>query len=304
MEKIELYALPENCGQRIDLFICKAIPSLTRNTIQRLCKEGLVKSKSNILPKNYRVRGNEVFEITLPNPKPLELPPQEIPIDIVYEDDDLLVVNKIRGMVVHPAPGARDGTLVNALLHYCGSEFKGIGGAMRPGIVHRLDKLTSGLLVVAKTSAAYEDLSKQFSLRSCKRIYEAVVHGALKNDSGVISAPIGRHLSDRKKMSVRVDGRKAITLYRTIDTFKSYSHVELELVTGRTHQIRVHMASIGHPVAGDEIYGPRRGIDLGGQCLHARTLGFTHPISGDEVEFTSPLPEYFAKFLEKLQQMV
>ncbi|MDR2908847.1 MAG: RluA family pseudouridine synthase [Oscillospiraceae bacterium] len=300
MNRSNLYALPEDEGRRIDLYISERCSELTRSAVQRLCADGAVLADGHPISKSYRLRGTENISLTIPEPIPAGLAAQDIPLNIEYEDSAIIVVNKPRGMVVHPAPGNPDGTLVNALLYHCGAELMGIGGVGRPGIVHRLDKLTSGLLVVAKTAAAHASLSRQIAERGVLRLYEAVVHGTPKEDEGVISAPIGRHPTDRKKMSVQKNGREAVTHYTLIARYRGFSHLSLRLETGRTHQIRVHTAYIGHPVAGDEVYGPQKGVSLGGQCLHARTVGFLHPLTGEPVEFTSGLPEYFASFLKKL----
>lgn len=304
MKKYELYALPEHSGQRIDLFVSKSLPTLTRNAVQRLCEEGGVEIAGQAVGKNHRLRGGEQVAVHLPDPRPLDVAAQDIPLDIVFEDEHLLVINKPRGLVVHPAPGHEDGTLVNALLHHCGPSFSGIGGVERPGIVHRIDRMTSGLLVVAKTAMAHESLSAQAADHSMGRIYEAVVHGNVKQEEGLVDAPIGRHPSDRKKMSVNAkNGREAVTHYRVLERYKGFTHLELRLETGRTHQIRVHMAYRGHPVAGDPVYGPKKGVSsLEGQCLHARSLGLTHPATGARMEFTSELPHYFTAFLNTLRR--
>ncbi len=307
-----LRALPGDAGRRIDLFICEALrglePGLTRSTVQRLCGEGAVLADGLAVRKRYPLRGGEEIVITLPDAKPSPLTAQDIPLDIVYEDRHLIVVNKPRGLVVHPAPGHAGGTLVNALLHHCGASLAGIGGVERPGIVHRLDKLTSGLLVAAKTQIAHENLSLQLKNREVTRIYEAVAHGTPVPEQGSISAPIARHPTDRKRMAVarsvnETGAREALTHYRLLGRYRGFSHLELRLGTGRTHQIRVHLAHIGHPVAGDAVYGSGKGgPDLGGQCLHARTLALRHPVTGRAMEFTSPLPDYFVGFLERLSQ--
>ena len=238
--------------------------------------------------------------VTPPPARPLDAQPEDIPLCIVYEDDALLVVDKPRGMVVHPAAGNEQGTLVNALLAHCGSSLSGINGVLRPGIVHRIDKDTSGLLVVAKTDAAHLGLSAQLAAHSMEREYRAVVHGRLRESEGVIDAPLARHPVHRKKMAVVPGGRRAVTHYRVLEQFPRFCYLSCRLETGRTHQIRVHMASIGHPLAGDPLYGPARGLSIGGQCLHAAVLGFTHPVTGEFLRFVSPLPDYFEALLKKL----
>ena len=301
---IELATLPEHAGRRVDVFLGEQLPELTRNAAQKLCEQGHVLVGGKPCGKNLRLSGGETISVNFPQPRPLGLPAQNIALDVVYEDASLIVVNKPRGLVVHPAPGNADGTLVNALLHHCGQELSGIGGVERPGILHRLDKMTSGLLVAAKTEQAHLHLAAQIKARTVERIYEAVVHGCPKADEGRVEAPIGRHPTERKKMSVNAGyGRPAATQYRVFARYRSFAHLQLKLETGRTHQIRVHMASIGHPIAGDEVYGPKRGASVsGGQCLHARSLAFTHPVSGQQMQLTSRLPDYFASFLERIGQ--
>ena len=253
------------------------------------------------VPKNYRQRGGDVIEITLPEPEPLTLEPENIPLDIVYEDADLLVVNKPKGMVVHPAPGHATGTLVHALLYHCGDQLSGINGVIRPGIVHRIDRNTSGLLMVAKTDAAHHSLSAQIQAHSFTREYQAVAVGRFREPSGTIDAPIGRHPVDRKKMCVtQKNSKRAVTHYETILAYQKATHLRLRLETGRTHQIRVHLAYLGHPVLGDDVYGkPYPGLE--GQCLHAAKIGFVHPTTGQYLEFESPLPDYFRRVLRQLR---
>jgi len=297
---IKLNALSEHAGQRIDLFVSEMLPDITRNAVQKLCIQGFVRTDDGMVcEKNMRLSGGETILVTIPEPQPMQAVAQKIPLDIVYEDKSIIVVNKACGMVVHPGPGNLDGTLVNALLAHCGGELSGIGGVERPGIVHRLDKMTSGLMVAAKTAQGHNHLAGQLKERRVKRIYEAMTHGGPANDEGRVEAPVGRHPNDRKKMSVNAkNGRDAVTFYRILARYPRFCHLEVELLTGRTHQIRVHMASIGHPVAGDMLYGPKRGAPyLEGQCLHARTLGLHHPISDKYLEFTSELPDYFERFL-------
>ncbi len=283
---------------RADVAVAAAL-ELTRTAAARLLEEGNVLSGGRTLKKNTLLESGAEVSVNVPEVRPLELKAEAIPLDIVYEDSDLLVVNKPKGMVVHPAPGNPDGTLVNALLAHCGDSLSGINGVARPGILHRIDKNTSGLLMVAKNDRAHTLLAEQIKEHSFVREYEAVVYGELKSDSGDIEAPIGRHPVKRKQMAVTERNSKpARTHYEVLERAGGFTHVRLHLFTGRTHQIRVHMAYIGHPVAGDELYGPKRVItSLGGQCLHAKKLGFVHPATGEYMEFDSPLPDYFLKFL-------
>ncbi|MCI8497393.1 MAG: RluA family pseudouridine synthase [Clostridiales bacterium] len=293
---------PQESGERLDRFVCAHLPDLSRSAVQRLIDEGLVTVNGKAPGKSYKLRENDAVVVRLPDPKPAEVLPQAIPLDIVYEDVDLLVVNKPKGMVVHPAPGNPDGTLVNALLAHCGESLSGIGGVLRPGIVHRIDKDTSGLLMVAKNDFAHQSLARQIAEHSFTRRYEAVVYGRMKEQSGTVDAPIGRHPVDRKRMAVaRTGGREARTHFETLHVYRDFSHLRLQLETGRTHQIRVHMASLGHPVAGDPVYGPKKVMErLKGQCLHAREIGFAHPRDNRWMQFTSPLPDYFVRFLRSL----
>lgn len=289
---------------RLDTAICLLEPGVTRSAAARLIDEGRVLVNGKLVPKSFPVACGDLVEIHFPDPVPCEAQPEDIPLDIVYEDDCLLVVNKPKGMVVHPAAGNRTGTLVNALLFHCGESLSGIGGVIRPGIVHRIDKNTSGLLMVAKTDEAHLSLSEQIKAHSFTREYEAVVMGRLKEPAGTIDAPIGRHTVHRKQMAVTEKNSKdAVTYYEVVQEFTGFTHVRLRLETGRTHQIRVHMAYIGHPVAGDEIYGGKTAAKAiaGGQCLHARKIGFIHPKSHEYMEFSSALPEYFINFLRKLR---
>ena len=289
-------------GERIDSLISRFVEGVTRSAAQRLIDEGRVTVGGANIKKNYKCSAGDEIVICLPEPELTELVPQDIPVDIVYEDEDVIVVNKPRGMVVHPAPGHPDGTLVNALMFRCGDSLSGIGGEKRPGIVHRIDKDTSGLIIVAKNDTAHQKLSEQLSDRSLSRVYEAVVKGRLRDDSGTVSAPIGRHPADRKKMAVtEKNSRSAVTHWEVIARYKGYTHVRCRLETGRTHQIRVHMAHIGHPLLGDYTYGaPQTEKGLSGQCLHARELKFIHPGTGEQVVITSELPDYFTGVLKKL----
>lgn len=303
---IRIEVTTEYSGRRIDAFISEASPEdISRSAVSNLCEAGAVLYNGVPAAKNQKVKAGGVVEYTLPEPVKLDAFPENIPIEIVYEDEHLLVVNKPQGMVVHPAAGNLSGTLVNAVLYHCEGKLSSINGVIRPGIVHRIDKDTSGLLVIAKNNAAHEGLSQQFACHSIDRFYMAVVHGSPKQDSGRIEAPLGRHPNDRKKMCVtEKSSRFAATNYEVLERFNGFSLVRLKLETGRTHQIRVHMAYIGHPVAGDPVYGPAKGVkELKGQCLHAKTLGFIHPITGEHLIFESELPEYFTDFLEKLRRM-
>ena len=286
-------------GRRLDSEI-SARAGVSRAAAQKWLDAGLVLVDGQTRPKNHQTRPGEVVTVTPPPARPLDAQPEDIPLCIVYEDDALLVVDKPRGMVVHPAAGNEQGTLVNALLAHCGSSLSGINGVLRPGIVHRIDKDTSGLLVVAKTDAAHLGLSAQLEAHSMEREYRAVVHGWLRESEGVIDAPLARHPVHRKKMAVVPGGRRAVTHYRVLEQFPRFCYLSCRLETGRTHQIRVHMASIGHPLAGDPLYGPARGLSIGGQCLHAAVLGFTHPVTGEFLRFVSPLPDYFEALLKKL----
>lgn len=289
---------------RLDKALCTLDDTLTRASAVRLTESGDVTLNGKAASKSDKVKTGDIVEITYPEPVSSEAVPQDIPLDIIYEDDDLLVVNKPKGMVVHPAAGNPDGTLVNALLYHCGDSLSGIGGVVRPGIVHRIDKDTSGLLMVAKNDTAHLKLSEQIKEHSFTREYEAVIIGHLKEQKGSIDAPIGRSKNDRKKMAVtELNSKNAVTRYEVLEEYPGFSYVRLRLETGRTHQIRVHMAYLGHPLAGDGVYGGRNAerIMEGGQCLHARKIGFIHPTAGKYMEFTSPLPEYFTNFLEKLR---
>ena len=277
---------------------------LSRSALQNLMSEGLVTCGGKAVSKNFKPKIGDIIEIEIPAPTDIDILPENIPLDIRYEDSDLLIVNKPKGMVVHPAPGNYTGTLVNALMYHCKDSLSGINGVIRPGIVHRIDQDTSGLLVVAKNDNAHVKLSEQIKEHSCLREYQSIVYGNVKDDAGTVNAPIGRDSLDRKKMSVThavSHTREAITHYEVIERLsKGFTHMKFRLETGRTHQIRVHMAYIGHPVAGDPVYGPKKVItELQGQCLHACLLGFIHPVSGKLIEVRSELPEYFTDFLKK-----
>ncbi len=306
MKEQTLQASPEAAGTRLDAFLSQELEELTRSAAARLCEEGQVcRRDGTALAKNYRLRGDETLLVTLPDPEPLDAVAQDIPLDVVYEDADVIVINKPKGLVVHPAPGHPDGTLVNALLHHCGDSLSGIGGALRPGIVHRIDRDTSGLIIAAKNDFAHQKLSAQLQDHTLARTYECVVVGNLREDQGTVDASIGRCPSDRKKMAVVPGGRSAVTHWEVIARYPGYTHVRCRLETGRTHQIRVHMAHIGHPILGDTVYGAKKAVPgLQGQCLHAVGLRFLHPRTGEAVELTCPLPEEFQAVLRKLRSRI
>ncbi len=291
-------------GERIDKFLSVLVPDCSRNSIQKLIEQGNVTINGESVNKKYKVNTDDEILVVTGELKPLDAEPENIPLDIVYEDDDLLVVNKPRGMVVHPAPGNYTGTLVNALLYHCKDSLSGINGVLRPGIVHRIDKDTSGLLIVAKNDKAHMGLAEQIKEHSFTREYNAVICGHLKDQEGTVNAPIGRNPKDRKKMCVTMQNSKnAVTHYGVIEEYNGYSHVSLKLETGRTHQIRVHMAHLGHPVAGDLVYGhDKKSAELNGQCLHAIKIGFIHPIKNEYMEFSSDLPDYFKSFIDKIKR--
>ena len=290
-------------AERIDALLARSVEGLTRSAAQRLLEQGAVTLGGRPVKKNHRTSPGERFEVVLPEPEPAAPVPENIPLDVRYEDDDLIVVNKPRGMVVHPAPGHPDGTLVNALLHHCGDSLSGVGGEKRPGIVHRIDKDTSGLLIAAKNDFAHLALSAQLSDHSLARTYEAVVIGNLRADSGTVNAPVGRHPTDRKRMAVtQKNSREAVTHWEVLARYPGYTHIRCRLETGRTHQIRVHMAHIGHPLLGDMVYGRKKPeLGLEGQCLHARELTFVHPRSGERLTVTTELPDWFEAVLKKLR---
>lgn len=296
----------ETEGQRIDRYLSDTLEDRSRSYIQKIIKDGHVTVNQNPVKANYRLSFGDRVEVTLPEAKEPDIEPENIPLDILYEDQDIIMVNKPKQMVVHPAPGHYSGTLVNALMYHCGDELSGINGCMRPGIVHRIDMDTTGSLVVCKNDKAHQSLSEQLKEHSIRRIYVAIVHGNIKEDSGTVNAPIGRHPTDRKKMSTHCkNGRNAITHYKVLERFGDYTYIQCELETGRTHQIRVHMASIGHPLVGDEVYGPKKCPFKGlqGQTLHARTLGIIHPSTGEYLEVNAPLPEYFVDLLDRLRNI-
>ena len=303
-QRLEAVVSPQEAGARVDAFMAGHCEGLTRSAASRLIAQGLVHCNGKPVAKSARLAAGDVLVVEVPDPCEVAVVAQEIPLNIVYEDKSLLVVNKPKGMVVHPAPGNPDGTLVNALLYHCRGRLSGINGELRPGIVHRIDKDTSGLLVVAKDNEAHAGLAQQFAVHSITREYQTVVHGGFSVDTGFVEKPIGRHPVDRKRMAVAERGGKyAYTSYRVLARYRGFTHLSCELRTGRTHQIRVHLASIGHPCAGDPVYGPKNGVtSLNGQCLHAKRLGFVHPATGRYLEFDSALPEYFQSFIQSLQK--
>ncbi|MBR6045213.1 MAG: RluA family pseudouridine synthase [Ruminococcus sp.] len=302
MNKLTLTVPADQQGGRLDKWLSDNAEELSRNAVQKLIENGSVLVDGKPQTKNCKLRGGEVIELEIPDPELLEAAPQDIPLDIVYEDDDLIIVNKPKGMVVHPAAGNPDGTLVNALLFHCEGRLSGINGKIRPGIVHRIDKLTSGLLVIAKNDKAHNKLAEQIKEHSFTREYQAICCGRFAESTGTVNAPIGRSKYDRKKMCVtQLNSKNAVTHYEVLEELGQYSFVRFRLETGRTHQIRVHCAHIGHPILGDEVYGkPFKGLE--GQCLHAKKLGFIHPSTGEYIEFDSELPGYFTALLNKLRK--
>ena len=305
MERREYPVSGAYAGERLDRFLAETEEELTRSAIQKLIEEGSVTVNGVVPAKNRKLREGERVTVEIPDPVLPEAAAENIPLSIVYEDADLLVVNKPRGMVVHPAAGNYTGTLVNALLYHCGDSLSGINGVLRPGIVHRIDKDTSGLLIVAKNDFSHRLLAEQIKEHSFTRKYQAVVCGNIRDDEGTINAPIGRHPTGRKKMAVTAkNSREAVTHYRVLTRYRGYTHLELTLETGRTHQIRVHTAYIGHPVAGDPVYGGKNYLkSLNGQCLHAYFISFVHPRTNEILTLSAPLPDYFEKFLAGLQEL-
>jgi 23S rRNA pseudouridine1911/1915/1917 synthase len=294
----------EQAGIRIDRYLSEQMEELSRSYLQKLLKDSLVQVNDQPVKSNYKVQPGDQISVNIPELEEPDILPEDIPLDILYEDQDVLVVNKPKDMVVHPSAGHVSGTLVNAILYHCQGNLSGINGVMRPGIVHRIDKDTTGALLVCKNDAAHRNLAEQLKEHSIKRRYRAIVWGNLKEDEGTIEGPIGRHPTDRKKMAINPkNGKEAVTHYTVLERFGNYTYVECRLETGRTHQIRVHMTSIGHPLLGDEVYGARKNPwHLQGQALHAMVLGFVHPSTGEYMEFSAPLPEYFTKLLEKLRK--
>lgn len=303
MEPLILQAAGEDAGKRLDAWLAERT-ELTRSAVQKLAEDGRVMAGGKPLTKNTRLTGTEAVSLLLPEPEAVEIVPQDIPLDVVYEDDDVIVVNKPKGLVVHPAPGHPDGTLVNALLYHCGDSLSGINGELRPGIVHRIDRDTSGLIIAAKNDFAHVRLAAQLQDHTLARTYRCIVTGNLREDAGTVNAPIGRCPADRKKMAVVAGGRNAVTHWQVLERYPGAAYVECHLKTGRTHQIRVHMAYIGHPILGDTVYGSKKPVPgLNGQCLHAVGLRFLHPRTGAPVELTCPLPEEFQRQLEKYRRM-
>ena len=302
----EYFTVENQEGERIDRYLSEEMEDRSRSYIQKLIKEQYVIVNQKPVKANYRLSLGDMVEITLPEAKEPDIIPENIPLDILYEDQDIIIVNKPKQMVVHPAPGHYSGTLVNALMYHCGQELSGINGTMRPGIVHRIDMDTTGSLIVCKNDMAHQSLSDQLKVHSIKRVYVAIVHGNIKEDNGTVNSPIGRHPTERKKMSIHTkNGRNAITHYKVLERFGEYTYIQCELETGRTHQIRVHMSSIGHPLVGDQVYGPRKCPfpKLQGQTLHAKTLGIIHPRTGEYLEINAPLPDYFIELLDRLRNI-
>lgn len=298
----KLFFTIEKGGERIDKYLSEQLEDMTRSHIQKLIKENMVRVNGMAVKSNFKLSASDQIEVEIPELKEPDILPENIPLDILYEDQDILVVNKPKGMVVHPAPGHYTGTLVNAIMYHCKDNLSGINGVMRPGIVHRIDMDTTGSLLICKNDRAHQALAEQLKEHSITRKYHAIVHGRLKEDEGTIDKPIGRHPIDRKKMSIHcTNGREAITHYRVLKRFQQFTYIECQLETGRTHQIRVHMSSIGHPILGDQVYGPAKcPYKLQGQTLHAKVLGITHPTTGEYMEFDAPLPDYFQGLLEKM----
>ncbi len=290
-------------GKRLDAFLAEAVDGVSRSAAAKLIERGNVLVNGRLPSKSCRLAGTETVELTLPEPEPIDAVPQDIPLDVVYEDADVIVVNKPAGLVVHPAPGHPDGTLVNALLHHCGASLSGVGGALRPGIVHRIDRDTSGLIIAAKNDAAHQSLAAQLKDHTLARTYECIAVGGFREDRGTVDAPVARDPRDRKRMAVVAGGREAVTHWEVVARYAGYTHLRCRLETGRTHQIRVHLAHLGHPILGDTVYGAKKPVPgLTGQCLHAVGLRFLHPRTGEAVELSCPLPAEFTAMLEKLQK--
>lgn len=304
MDEFVFHIAEDMEDERIDVCVSMLIDSLSRSFIQKMIKEGRVYVNGAVVKSSFRVKAEDEVRFALPVPASPDIAAENIPLDILYEDSDVIVVNKPKGMVVHPAAGHYSGTLVNALLYHCGKELSGINGVMRPGIVHRIDRDTTGSIIVCKNDRAHNAIAAQLKEHSINRRYEAICYGVIAEDEGVVDRPIGRHPTDRKRMAVNEgNGKRAVTHYRVLERFQRYTYVECVLETGRTHQIRVHMASVGHPVLGDEVYAPgrRSPFKLEGQTLHAKTLGFVHPVTREYIEVEAPLPEYFEHLLSILQ---
>ena len=304
MDYFTFAAEKEDVGTRIDVFLAENMEDLSRSGVQKLIDEGMITLNGGKTKANYKLREKDIIDVIVPEVKEVEILPEDIPLDILYEDADVIVVNKPQGMVVHPAPGHTSGTLVNALMFHCGDDLSGINGEKRPGIVHRIDKDTSGVLMIAKNDMAHQSLAAQLAEHSITRKYNAVVYNGFNEDEGTIDKPIGRNPQDRKKMAVtEKHSRRAVTHYRVIERMEKFTLIEAQLETGRTHQIRVHMTYIGHPLLGDPVYGPKKQpINLEGQALHARVLGFIHPRTGEYMEFEAPLPPHFEALLERLRK--
>lgn len=301
-ETIEIKVTSEMAGKRLDVVLSEQCSDLTRSYINKLCKEERAALNGKTSKGNKKCKEGDVITLQVPEPTELEILPEEMNLDIVYEDQDVILINKPKGMVVHPAAGHYSGTLVNGLMAHCKDDLSGINGVLRPGIVHRIDKDTTGILIVCKNDMAHQSIAKQLYDHSITRKYHAIVYGNIKEEEGTVNAPIGRSLKDRKKMGIVMDGKHAVTHYKVLKRLKKdFTYIECQLETGRTHQIRVHMASIKHPLLGDDVYGPKKSkYTLEGQCLHAKVLGFVHPRTGEYMELEVPLPEYFEKLLNKL----
>ena len=304
MDTFQFKILEEEKGERIDKFLVMKFPDYSRTFFQNLMDKEMVLVNQKSIKANYKLRNNDVISLQIPEPKEIEVIGEEIPLDILYEDKDVLIVNKPKGMVVHPSAGHENGTLVNAILHHCHDELSGINGEIRPGIVHRIDMDTTGSLIICKNDVAHQKIAEQIAEHTVNRIYVGLVHGRMHQEEGTIHTLIGRSPKDRKKMAVLKDqGREAITHYKVLEQFKNAAYVEFKLETGRTHQIRVHMSHIGHPLLGDKVYGNLKGYDyLQGQTLHAKTIGFVHPSTMEYVEFHAPMPSYFTDLLDKLRK--
>lgn len=303
MDNFEITVEESDIDRRIDVFLANKLESFSRSYIQDLIKKGKATINGKTVKSNYRLREGESIVLDIPKPEPLEILPENIPLDILYEDDDVILVNKPKGMVVHPAAGHYSGTLVNALLYHCKDNLSGINGVLRPGIVHRIDMDTTGVIIACKNDNAHQHIAKQLAEHSITRRYVAIVTGNLKDDEGVVNAPIARSKNDRKKMAVDKEGKTAVTHYKVLERLNNYTYIECVLETGRTHQIRVHMSYIHHPLLGDEVYsGKKESMKLEGQCLHARVLGFIHPRTNEYMEFEAPIPEYFNEILRKFRK--
>lgn len=305
MEYLTFVVEDDDTAKRIDVYLSENIEDITRSGIQKIIENGGVKIGGKDIKSNYKLRKGDVIDVEIPEPTEVAILPEDIPLDIIFEDKDIIVLNKPQGMVVHPAPGHYTGTIVNALMYHCGDELSGINGVLRPGIVHRIDKDTSGVIMVAKSNTAHQSLALQLAEHSITRKYIAIVFNKVKNEEGTIDKPIARHPQERKKMAIaEKGGRRAVTHYRVLERLGKYTVIEAQLETGRTHQIRVHMASIGHPLVGDTVYGGKnQPAKLLGQALHARILGFKHPITGEYMEFEAPVPDYFTKLITRLSQL-